>query len=402
MVVPNMSVFISYSSPDKAIARRLAVDLRQAGVEVWFDEFQLRAGDPILTSIREGIERSDVLLVLISASSIRSTWVESEVREAIERYGDASGPVIVPVRIDDTEPPSFLRSVAYVDLRLSYEEGLRRILRALEVDRPAKRVRNVIDASGLARELAKDSDVSRGVAVYVSTGLAILSIVVSVVVAWPAFVEAFGDRPRVVYSVAQSRLSIPKELNEAQIRAMLLREKIPDSTIKINILNRGSRQAEEIKVGLEVDGSLSSVLVDPDPSTKPVWVALTVPAVASGDRRATLLLGSLVPDRPVSIEYSYHSTSATMICDVVADGILAERVADVTMVPSWSLWQAIKVPVMILICGILLSIVVGVGVGMARSEKLRQLVVDLAKSLFPWLGSLAVLDDHQRHTRRNR
>ncbi|MBL9129583.1 MAG: toll/interleukin-1 receptor domain-containing protein, partial [Verrucomicrobiaceae bacterium] len=35
-------VFLSHSSKDKAVVRPLAVRLRQGGVKVWFDEWEIK------------------------------------------------------------------------------------------------------------------------------------------------------------------------------------------------------------------------------------------------------------------------------------------------------------------------------------------------------------------------
>ena len=115
MALPRTDVFISYSSADRDVARRLANDLKSAGVGVWYDEFHLKAGDPILHTIRDGIEQSDVLLVLVSKNSIASKWVDRELRDAFERFGERGTPVIIPVRVDNAPVPGFLQSIKQVD-----------------------------------------------------------------------------------------------------------------------------------------------------------------------------------------------------------------------------------------------------------------------------------------------
>jgi hypothetical protein len=43
--VENKAVFLSYASEDVEAAQRLTETLRAAGVEVWFDQSELRGGD---------------------------------------------------------------------------------------------------------------------------------------------------------------------------------------------------------------------------------------------------------------------------------------------------------------------------------------------------------------------
>ena len=51
-------VFLSHSSKDKAVVRAVAERLRKDGVRVWFDEWEIKAGDSIPAKIEEGLEKS--------------------------------------------------------------------------------------------------------------------------------------------------------------------------------------------------------------------------------------------------------------------------------------------------------------------------------------------------------
>ena len=383
MALPRADVFLSYSSADQNVARRLANDLKSAGIAVWYDEFRLKAGDPILHTIREGIERADVLLVLVSKNSIASKWVDRELRDAFEQFGERGAPVIIPVCVDDAPVPEFLKSIKQVDLGSDYDEGLRQILRALEMRRPDEAARDVIDATGLAQALAKERGVERGLGFYITSGLTALTIVATLFAAWPAFVQTFGDRPQLFYSVTQSQLMIPRSLDGDRIRKMLRNEGIPDANVRIQVVNQGARQASEIKIGLSVDGALSSIKTEPDPSGNPVWVSITPPDLSQHGGNATLVLKNLVPNRIVSAEYVYHGASAKYSCDVVADGLLAEQVADVALVPQWSLWQTVRRPVLLLAGGLAISIGLGVFVAAWRNAKFRSLILEVLDVVSP-------------------
>ena len=50
------TVFLSYTSQDAEVARRIAEALRAAGVEVWFDQSELRGGDAWDQTIRRQIK----------------------------------------------------------------------------------------------------------------------------------------------------------------------------------------------------------------------------------------------------------------------------------------------------------------------------------------------------------
>jgi hypothetical protein len=99
---PRCSCFISYSSKDQEFADRLYADLQANGVECWFAPEDLKIGDPFRQHIDDAIRRYDKLLVVLSETSVASTWVESEVEAALERERAAKGEtVLFPIRLDE-------------------------------------------------------------------------------------------------------------------------------------------------------------------------------------------------------------------------------------------------------------------------------------------------------------
>jgi hypothetical protein len=70
-------VFLSHSSADKDAVRRLGEDLRRAGLEVWFDEKEIRVGDSIIRKIQEGLDNTQYLALWLTRGSVESGWVQS-------------------------------------------------------------------------------------------------------------------------------------------------------------------------------------------------------------------------------------------------------------------------------------------------------------------------------------
>jgi len=101
------SCFISYSSNDEDLARRLHADLQAAGVRVWFAPEDLPIGDRIRDGIDEAIRVYDKLLLILSTASVASQWVEQEVESALEKeralekQSGAKRTVLFPIRVDD-------------------------------------------------------------------------------------------------------------------------------------------------------------------------------------------------------------------------------------------------------------------------------------------------------------
>ncbi len=96
------SCFISYSSKDEALARRLHTNLQAKGVRCWFAPEDMKIGDKIRTQIGEAIHLQDKLLLLLSEHSITSTWVEDEVEAALEKEQNQHRNVLFPVRLDES------------------------------------------------------------------------------------------------------------------------------------------------------------------------------------------------------------------------------------------------------------------------------------------------------------
>jgi hypothetical protein len=63
------AVFLSYASGDAAAAERIATSLRAAGIEVWFDQSELRGGDAWDQSIRKQIKTCALFLPIISRNT---------------------------------------------------------------------------------------------------------------------------------------------------------------------------------------------------------------------------------------------------------------------------------------------------------------------------------------------
>ena len=69
MSVPSGAIFLSYASQDAEAARRICEVLRAAGLEVWFDQSELRSGDAWDASIRRQIKSCKLFVPVISANT---------------------------------------------------------------------------------------------------------------------------------------------------------------------------------------------------------------------------------------------------------------------------------------------------------------------------------------------
>ena len=63
------AIFISYAREDSVAADRIAQALRSHGIEVWFDQEELRGGDSWDQKIRGQIRTCTLLVPIVSAST---------------------------------------------------------------------------------------------------------------------------------------------------------------------------------------------------------------------------------------------------------------------------------------------------------------------------------------------
>jgi len=125
MTESGRAVFLSYASQDAEPAQRIAAALRAAGIEVWFDQSELRGGDAWDQMIRKQIRACALFIPVISRHTHerREGYFRLEWKLAVDRSNliSATRPFLVPVVIDDTreddeEVPEKIREVHWTRL----------------------------------------------------------------------------------------------------------------------------------------------------------------------------------------------------------------------------------------------------------------------------------------------
>ena len=103
------SVFLSYDRDDEAKAKSIALALEKAGHSVWWDR-HIKGGAQYSKEIEAALKAAEAVVVLWSVHSVDSAWVRDEAAA-----GRDSGR-LVPVMIDDTEPPLGFRQYQAIGL----------------------------------------------------------------------------------------------------------------------------------------------------------------------------------------------------------------------------------------------------------------------------------------------
>ena len=124
-------VFLTYSAKDKAVVRAVAEQLKKDKVKVWFDEWVLKPGDSIPAKIEEGLERSRVLVLCMSANAFGSDWTQLE--SGTFRFRDPLNKErrLVPLRLDDAPIKGSLAQFVYINWQpVEREQAYAKLLEA--------------------------------------------------------------------------------------------------------------------------------------------------------------------------------------------------------------------------------------------------------------------------------
>ena len=90
-------VFISHASEDKdEVARPLANALREGGLRVWFDEFELKIGDSLRRKIDAGVARSRFGVIVLSEAFIAKGWTNYELDGIVSKANNGEQ-VLLPI-----------------------------------------------------------------------------------------------------------------------------------------------------------------------------------------------------------------------------------------------------------------------------------------------------------------
>jgi hypothetical protein len=139
----EFDIFISHATEDKeGIVRPLAHALRARGIEVWYDEFELRVGDSLRRKIDSGIARSRFGLVVLSKAFFAKNWPQYELDGLIARdLSDDGRHRLLPIWHAITKQELLRQSPSLVD-RVALNTA------TLTVDEIAAQIAEVVDPSG--------------------------------------------------------------------------------------------------------------------------------------------------------------------------------------------------------------------------------------------------------------
>lgn len=137
----QFDVFLSHNSKDKQAVIEIGDALKQHGLRVWLDIWELKPGDEWQESLEGIIETARSVLVLIGRDGI-GPWELPEMRACISEFVRRRMPVIsvlLPGVEREPKLPGLLRQFSWADLRRGVDaEGLWRLEWGITGNKPEK------------------------------------------------------------------------------------------------------------------------------------------------------------------------------------------------------------------------------------------------------------------------
>jgi TIR domain len=116
-------VYLAHGSEDhETLAKPLAEALMAQGIDVWFDEWEIRAGDSLRRKMEEGLANCTHFVVLLTPNSLHKPWVETEIDAGFIRAVGGESRFIgirAGVSVNDLSP--FLRTLRCPEVRLDHQ-----------------------------------------------------------------------------------------------------------------------------------------------------------------------------------------------------------------------------------------------------------------------------------------
>ena len=134
----GQTYFISYTAKDEQWAEWIADVLETQGQTVMLQARNIRPGDDFIIKMEEMLSECDVCICVLSPKYLESVYCQAEWVDALD-MAIKGKKRIVPVRLEEVELPTLLRTRVYIDLHKidDAQDAERRILVGLGVvERP--------------------------------------------------------------------------------------------------------------------------------------------------------------------------------------------------------------------------------------------------------------------------
>ena len=119
-------VYLAHASEDKGQVRPIAEYLMANGIDVWFDEWEIEAGDSLRQKMEEGLGSMTHFVIVLTKTSLTKPWVAKEIDVGLVRQvGSKSRFVPLVVDVEPADLPPFLEAMLFLKIDPSNEAELK-------------------------------------------------------------------------------------------------------------------------------------------------------------------------------------------------------------------------------------------------------------------------------------
>lgn len=235
--------------------------------------------------------------------------------------------------------------------------------------------------------------------------MGVLTFLATVVAAIPAFLQLSQDRPSVYYQLEDVSILTNSDNNTERVKKILRENNIPDSRTTLKVINSGDGAAKQVKLQVTVNGAIIESVIDPNIDSNPIWIDMPKDLNKQldgfkGKSSATLEFVNMAATKLLTISVGYSSAAnppGIAKSEVFFDNKPAIPIKDISAAPQYSLWQAFKMPLLVLIIGLALTVMISVGILLAHNEMLnvsfknilRDVISQSLGMAFPQIGSMS-------------
>lgn len=218
-----------------------------------------------------------------------------------------------------------------------------------------------------------------------SAVLGVLTFLATITAAVPAFLALNKNEPLVYYSVEDKPLPFSNVETMKEFREFLVQKNIPPDNLEIKLRNVGNAPAKEIKLLVNVPGNLVKWEYKPSKNDTPPWV--DVPnnfnsGFNSNISRKDDKVSNLAADNTLSLTVGYLGKNKEVPkAEIYYDGVKANLITDITKAPKYNKFAVFKLPAVILVAGIIITILWATASILLQNEKYRKELAEILKAI---------------------
>lgn len=122
------TLFISYTQADRRWAEWIAWHLERDGHSTIVQAWDFRPGSNFVLAMQAALAQSEHTIAVLSRAYLQASYPQAEWAATFARDPTGRQSRLIPVRVDDCEPPDLLRPIVYIDLNGYLEDAARRAL----------------------------------------------------------------------------------------------------------------------------------------------------------------------------------------------------------------------------------------------------------------------------------